>query len=194
MVDIENSGRLKELLKALSEDYANGKFTPILEADIVGYLYYLWISKFDNASKVHLNTRICGLVGKRRKFDFVAGDVKSGELLKLSNEEFPCVDKPWLVIEVKSFLNGFKGSQLKKRYRYVEGDLRKLAKLGETSNERYILFFDERNYLERIDKKRRSSRINSIVELRNKLDSNIKIIHVKTKKEKDKKVLTWNFL
>jgi hypothetical protein len=46
---------INELLQMLSQDYASRKFVPILETDVVGYLYYLWISKFGDARKVHLD-------------------------------------------------------------------------------------------------------------------------------------------
>ena len=61
---------IKELLENLSNDYSDGKFVPILEADVVGYLYHLWVFKVGNASRIHVDTRICGL--ESSKFDFVA--------------------------------------------------------------------------------------------------------------------------
>jgi len=100
---------IKELLENLSKDYVDKKFTPILEADVVGYLYYLWISKMGDARKVHLDTRICGFEDSR--FDFVVGDVNF-------HAEKPCI-KPEFVIEVKSFPPGFTNQQHRARYLHV---------------------------------------------------------------------------
>lgn len=173
---------IDELLRALSEDYGSGRFAPILEADIVGYLYHLLVSKHGNAGEVHINTRICGLVDK--KFDLVVGGVSY-------RAKRPCIAKPRLVVEVKSFPRGFTSSQCERRYRAVIGnDLPKLAKLEEPLDGRCALLFDEENYLIGFDSLRCSSRIRGIVEHRNNLDSRIKIIYMR----RAGKTLEWSLL
>ncbi|MEM3713988.1 MAG: hypothetical protein QXF82_03460 [Nitrososphaeria archaeon] len=161
---------IKELLKKLFEDYENNKFSPILEADIVGYLYHLCISKIGDAKNIHLDTRICELADK--KFDFVLGEV--------SNHGYrPCV-KPKLVIEVKSFPIGCSDQQHRVHYYHViDDDIPKIAKLKEPLNNRYILLFDEDNYLKGFDRKSKSARIDRIIKTRNDTDPKIKVIYVK---------------
>jgi hypothetical protein len=173
---------INELLQMLSQDYANGKFVPILEADVVGYLYHLWISKFGDAKKVHLDTRICAV--PNQKFDFVIGEVEYGA-------ERPCIRKPEIVIEVKSFSSGFTSSQRRIRYSKVEEhDIPKLAELKEPLDNRYILLFDEANYLKKLDTKSRMSKLNTIIQARNERDPKIKIIYV----ERVDKHLQWKLL
>ena len=64
--------------KCLSEmcDASTGRrFTPLLEADIAGYLYYLYTSGArGDASSLHLNMRLHG-AAENDKFDFVIGSV-----------------------------------------------------------------------------------------------------------------------
>jgi hypothetical protein len=173
---------INELLQMLSKDYANGKFVPILEADVVGYLYHLWISKFGDARKVHLDTRIC--IAPNQKFDFVIGEVEYGA-------ERPCIRKPEIVIEVKSFSSGFTSSQRRIRYSKVEEhDIPKLAELKEPLDNRYILLFDEANYLKKLDTRSRMSKLKTIIQARNERDPKIKIIYV----ERVDKHLEWKLL
>jgi hypothetical protein len=174
-------GIIKELLENLSRDYANSKFIPILEADVTGYLYYLWVSKIGDASRVHLDTRICGL--ENSKFDFVVGDVNL-------QAERPCI-KPELVIEIKSFPTGFTNQQHRVHYFHViENDIPKLGKLNKPLGDRYILLFDEDNYLKGFDRKSGTSRIERISMTRKTIDSQIKVIWI----NKEEKMLKWKIL
>ena len=162
---------IEELLQKLSLDYTNGNFVPILEADIVGYLYHLWISNFGSASRVHIDTRVCA--SPDRRFDFVIGEVNY-------HHKRPCVGEPELVIEVKSFPFGFTDQQHRVHYRHViEDDIPKLANMKEPTDNRYILLFDEDDYLKRFDTASKTSRISRIMQVRDELDSRIKIVHVK---------------
>jgi hypothetical protein len=68
-------------------------FKPLLEADVLGYLYHLWASKLNIADKLHLDARICA--APRQRFDFVIGEMDH-------NAKRPCI-RPELVVEVKSF-------------------------------------------------------------------------------------------
>ena len=171
---------IKVLLGNLPKDYGK-KFIPILEADVVGYLYYLWISKMGDASKVHLDTRIFGF--EDRKFDFVVGDVNF-------NAGKPCI-KPEFVIEIKSFPIGFTNQQHRVHYLHViEDDIPKIGKLKEPSDNRYILLFDEDNYLKGFDRKSKSTRIDRIRTTRNAIDPRIEIIWI----NKEEKILKWKIL
>ena len=51
-----------------------GEFAPILESDVVAYLYHLLISEGVPASKIHVNSRVVGLENK--KTDIVIGYIR----------------------------------------------------------------------------------------------------------------------
>ena len=173
---------IEELLQTLSQDYTSGIFVPILEADVVGYLYHLWILRFGSASRVHLDTRVC--VNPNKKFDFVIGEVDY-------HGKRPCIGKPEFVIEVKSFPSGFTDQQHRVHYFHIiENDIPKLANMKEPSNNRYILLFDEDDYLKGFDTASKTSRISWIMQVRDELDSRIKIVHVK----KIGKSIEWKLL
>jgi hypothetical protein len=162
---------IKELLQILFQNYTNGEFVPLLEADIVGYFYHLWISKFGNANKVHLDTRVCATSNKR--FDFVIGDVKY-------HTKRPCIEKPELVIEFKSFPLGFTNQQHRVHYLdVIKHDIPKLASIKKISSNRYILLFDEDGYLEGLDTVSGTPKLIRIKQTRDKQDPRIKIIYVK---------------
>jgi hypothetical protein len=61
----------------------------------------------------------------------------------------------------------------------MEDDIPKLAGLKEPLENRYILLFDEANYLEKFDTTSNKPKLNRIIQVRDKLDPRIKIIHVK---------------
>ena len=162
---------LEESLQVLSKDYAGGDFIPLLEADVVGYLYHILVSKLGSAAKIHIDTRIC--IDPNKKFDLVIGRVSS-------RVERPCIEKPELIIEVKFFSSGFTDQQCRIRYLHViEDDIPKLTNVKEPLDNRYILLFDEENYLQGRDTISGVSRINRIVRVRDERDPRIKIIHVK---------------
>jgi len=162
---------LEESLQTLSKDYAGGDFIPLLEADVVGYLYHLLVSKIGNAAKIHIDTRIC--IDPNKKFDLVIGRVSP-------YVERPCIEKPGLIIEVKFFSSGFTDQQCRIRYLHViKDDIPKLTNIKEPLDNRYILLFDENNYLKEFDTKSRTSIISQIMRVRNRLDPRIKIIYVK---------------
>jgi hypothetical protein len=174
---------IKQMLETLTKDYGDGSFKPILEADVVGYLFYLWVSKTFNASRVHLDTRICGITDKR--FDFVVGDVY------YPTADKPCTTNPELIIEVKSFPIGFTDQQHRVHYYHVlEDDIPKVAKARVPLKGRYVLLFDEADYLKGFDKVKNTTRLSRIIETRNELDSNVKIIHLK----RTAKLLKWKLL
>jgi hypothetical protein len=71
-----------------------------------------------------------------------------------------------------------------------EHDIPKLAELKEPLDNRYILLFDEANYLKKLDTKSRMSKLNTIIRVRNERDPKIKIIYV----ERVDKHLQWKLL
>lgn len=161
---------LEITLSKLIQDYAGGNFIPILEADIVGYLYHLWISQFGKANDIHLDTRICG---SNKRFDFVIGNVNY-------RSKRPCVKRPSLVIEVKAFPFGFTDQEHRKHYFHVmKDDIPKLASLKDPEIGRFALLFDEDNYLEGFDKASNTMRLKRILNVRSEHDPRIKIIHIR---------------
>jgi len=96
-MDMSQHDTLVVILTELSRDYVGQRFKPLLEADIAGYLYHLWISKVGDARRLHLDTRICEVPDQR--FDFVVGEI-------YYNVERPCITKPELVLEAKFFPHG----------------------------------------------------------------------------------------
>jgi len=171
-----------KVLEKLVADYAMNKFIPILEADVVGYLYHLLILEAGDASRIHLDTRIC-LFGNS-KFDIVMGAM-------CYEYKRPCIKEPELVIEANAFPKGFTRNQYRKRYqKTIEEDIPKLAHLAKPPKDRYILLFDENNYLRGYDRKTKSSRIDRIIMTRNNSDPSIKIIYI-TRHDRE---LKWEIL
>jgi hypothetical protein len=162
---------MKRLLGCLCEKYNSKAFVPILESDVVAFIYYLYLSHSEDASHMHLDTRVCQKTDRR--FDFVVGAV---------NYEFgrPCIDSPKLVAEVKAFPYGFTDQQHRVHYYHViDDDLPKLQSLKEFVDLRYMVLFDEDNYLRGFDTKAQSSRLECLIKLRNELDSEIIMVHLK---------------
>ena len=141
MQEDEGRYKIRSLFAIFTGDYNEGLFIPILESDVVGYLYHIWISQFGMPEIVHIDTRLCA--SPNQKFDFVIGQVSI-------NESRPCIREPELVIEVKAFPTGMSGPQHRVRWKHVvEGDIPKLARLKTPLENRYLLLFDEADYLKR---------------------------------------------
>lgn len=165
----------------LTRDYNETRFVPILESDVVGYLYYLWISQGGLPDKIHLETRVCA--SPNQKFDFVVGIIND-------NEEKPCIKEPELVIEVKAFPIGMRGPQHRVHWKHVvEDDIPKLASLRRPVKDRYLLLFDEANYLKGLYRARNMSKMNYIKKVRDEEDENILILNVRKTES-----LLWEFL
>jgi hypothetical protein len=116
------------------------------------------------------------------RFDLVIGDVNC-------YYKRPCIKDPELVMEFKAFPRGFTSPQHYVHYRYViderKGDIAKLAKLMNPQSNRYLLLYDEDNYLEQYDSKTHASRIKRIVKLRDEKDPLIKIIYLSRQGKKN---------
>lgn len=176
-------GRITSVIEELISDYNKGKYYPILEADIVGYFYHLWLLHNNDPKIIHLDTRICQVLEKPFFFDIVIGELNQGH-------KKPCIALPQSVIEVKMFPAGFSKSQLNKRYeRVLNQDLPKLAALKSLKTNRCLLLFDERFYLKGMDTTSKSSRIRNIEKIRDALDPEIKICYI-FKKD----TLNWDIL
>lgn len=134
-------------------------------------MYHLWATQIGGVGNLHLDTRICAKLDSR--FDFVVGDVSY-------HAKRPCIEKPELVVEVKAFVLGFTGPQYKVHYYHViEDDLPKLQALKEPVDSRYLLLFDEDDYLKGFDTATHSSRLDRVIHLRDELDPKIRIAHLK---------------
>lgn len=146
-----------------------GKLVPLLEADVVGYIYHLLITTFDgDASRIHLATRLVGTSGND-KYDLVIGQVMETEELKsrvirdagdidertkkmLSSKSIMSGFRPAisgeLVLELKHFARGFDPTQLRVHLEQAIQDVGKLKELRSVCPEgRALVLFDDRGYL-----------------------------------------------
>jgi hypothetical protein len=89
------------------EDFNHERVTPILEADIAGYLYYRIVTNGCPANMVYLATRVCGKAARSRKLDIVIGAL---------NKNDACV-APLLICELKVFQRwGHSDQQMNHRF------------------------------------------------------------------------------
>lgn len=131
-------------IQVLAQAAESGFFVPILEADVVAFLYHLLLSSSSCGSAVvHVDTRVSGS-GPSEKFDLVIGE------LSPSLEAVRPVVVPQFVIEVKVFLSGFTTKQHRIRYQQIlSRDLRKLAGFAKAGSHPTLVefIFDEVEYL-----------------------------------------------
>lgn len=177
------NAKLKQCLQTLSRSYNDGSFVPILEADVVGYLYHLWVSQHGMLNKVHLETRLCVSHNPNEKFDFVIGEVEYSGVR-------PCIKKLELVIEVKSYPIGFTDPQHRVHWSHViEDDIPKLARIKEPLTNRYLLLFDEDDYLKGLYRAQKMSKLDYIKHVRDNKDKEIVIVNMRKTES-----LLWEFL
>jgi len=118
-----------------------GEFIPILESDVVAYLYHLLVSEGVPASKIHVNSRVVGL--RNKKIDIVIGDIC---------EDGRRAIQPFMMMEVKAFFRDFEPQQCWRRFTNLIGkgksksDLEKLRAVS--CYLKFMLIVDERDYLE----------------------------------------------
>jgi hypothetical protein len=148
------------------------RFTPLLEADIAGYLYYLHaLAAGGNASHLHLNTRLYG-APEKDKFDFVVGSVLAAErqaaMLKVlertgsesdrkfaaskafANQLRPLI-RADLVVEFKFFAPGFSAQQNREHLGQAHEDIARLRSLAKLYPDyRGVLLVDTQNYLNEV--------------------------------------------
>ena len=102
----------------------------------------------------------------------------------------PCVGRPELVLEVKSFPFSFSGPQHRVHDDHViNDDLPKLSKIKEPLKDRYLLLFDEDDYLKGLHRAVNMSKLDGIKHIRDNSDKEIVIVNMR-KTEK----LLWEFL
>lgn len=142
---------LEERLTQISVARQSGRFVPILEADMSGYLYFLFVQQREgDASKWHLDTRVLGAAAND-KFDLVHGDVldssrrqaaivsQLGDSLSEEHRRMvaskvfaallrPAV-QPTLILEVKFFAPGFTPQQNREHFRHAIEDIQRLKTL-----------------------------------------------------------------
>jgi len=192
-----------QALDELCRAYRDKTFVPVLEADIAGYLYYALVKQNGgNASNIHLSGRIPAKEGKRKYPDLVIGDIwhvseqvhsyeewarsKDAKISVPRNEALRMIRlkgfrerlKPMtatieVVIEIKPFLHGFSSQQLHHRLKNTRADLEALATIV-SAKIHILIIFDELSYLVRASPK---TRLEQLIELRDSLDSDIRIIY-----------------
>ncbi|MDH4259813.1 MAG: hypothetical protein OEZ09_06405 [Betaproteobacteria bacterium] len=104
---------LDAALANFCDDFNNARITPILEADIAGYLYYRLVVNGCPTSMVYLATRVCGEAARSRKLDIVIGSL---------SRDIACVT-PLLISELKVFQRwGHSPQQMNQRFSGHLGD------------------------------------------------------------------------
>ena len=98
---------LEESLRDLCHEFNTGVFTPILEADVAGYLYHRLLTNGYAPNTVYLATRVCGEGARTRKPDLVIGSLHFNDA---------CV-RPSLICELKAFQRwGLSDQQMRRRF------------------------------------------------------------------------------
>ena len=139
----------------------NSGFEVLMESDLVALLFHCYLlTEKDLLNKVHIETRILNV--ERKRTDFAIG--------KIAYENKRPSIKPELVIECKTFSNGFTNSQLRKRFKYLKEDIEKVALLN-LDVPKFILIFDYHDYLD-------LNRKAEIIKLRDSTDDKIEIIRI----------------
>jgi len=97
MRSLETTEQARAVLDAALADFCNDfnqqMVTPILEADVAGYLYHRIVANGCPLNMVYLATRVCGEAARTRKLDIVIGTL---------NESAACI-APLLICELKVF-------------------------------------------------------------------------------------------
>jgi hypothetical protein len=110
-------------LSDFCEDFNRESVTPILEADIAGYLYHRIVENGCPPNMVYLATRVCGEAARIRKPDIVIGTL---------NKSDACIT-PLLICELKVFQRwGHSDQQMRHRFSGLLAE--DLPSLGEATN------------------------------------------------------------
>lgn len=133
-------GTFQRILDRFRNECLASGYLALLEADVSGWLFHLFLIDPTVKADVHLDTRVCNSDGR---FDLVVGE------LQFPETERPCIS-PQLVVEIKLFPKiGFTGSQNDRHYKEVlERDIPKLGKLKTAIECRATLIVDGCGYLE----------------------------------------------
>ncbi len=161
---------VEEIFQGVCTEYNAGRFSPLLEADVVGHVYHLLVTKLGgDASCVHLGTRLFGSP-KRAEYDLVMGECISTEeqrrsvealgeqvpeglrrsiRLKGSLPVFRPAIRGRLVLEFKMFAIGFDCGQLGEHVKQAVKDVTKLGALkDQLADRRAAVLFDDEGYLQ----------------------------------------------
>nr|MBN2278360.1 hypothetical protein [candidate division Zixibacteria bacterium] len=180
-----NNYDLVKQVENMVEEVKRGSFKPLLEADVVGFLYHLLISKAKvSVAELHLDTRVRG-ARKNDKLDIVIGDISTENIRR------PVI-VPRMVIEVKVFPIGFDAQQHRVHYEHVlNDDLPKLQRISQRKPDTAVveLLYDECPYLD--GKYKTQNRIDYLLSMRDKIAQSAKVI---VAKKKDKKADDWRVL
>jgi hypothetical protein len=149
------------------------RFVPLLEADIAGYLYYLYTIGADgDATRLHLDTRLYG-ASDNDKFDFVVGSILTATELQqamvkalegtgserdrriVASKSFSAQIRPLiradLVVELKLFAPGFTPQQNSAHLQQARDDIERLRTLAKFyPDSRGVLLVDTRNYVNEV--------------------------------------------
>jgi len=113
----------------MKKDFTTGQFVPLLEDDIVAYIYYRLVADgLCHASTVHVKTRAAGLPGK--KIDIVVGPVKEGIRRRDTRREV----EPVYAIEVKFFHTDQNPGERNNLASKIQQDINRMAKVLRTQS------------------------------------------------------------
>lgn len=166
-----SSKQLTKTVGYLIKKITSKQFSPILEADVVGYLYHLLIQKnICKAHLLHIDTRVAfGPNGAKV-------DMAVGKLIPVGSKETPAVAAR-MIIECKVFVEGFGSGRRGGAYSSLfSRDLPKLRKYAIANKKcrLVMLILDEKGYLNDEDTKR--DRLRQLIQERNKKCRAVKII------------------
>lgn len=117
---------LEDAIKWMAGEEAERRFKPVLEADLVAFLYHcLLLRKAEPLTAIHVQARVLGSESDKQKFDLVIGDV----LRRAGDTRLAAA--PELVLEVKILGTDFNASQVRNRLRGAKKDLLRLHHLAE---------------------------------------------------------------
>jgi len=193
----------EELCLACNE----AKHEPLLEADVVAYVYHILIASFGGSSRhLHLDTRVYG-ADQNEKYDLVIGDVvgskeqKKTVLTRLEVEKHERVEefrkilksdsvvqgfrpavKADAILEFKLFAQGFSPQQQRVHLDMVIDDVRKLNAIKAICPAgRGIVVFDDASYITK-------PRLDKILASRGTQDSALRMYLIQ---RKDSEMLRW---
>jgi len=119
---------LASIVERMCVEYRNGEFAPLLEDDIVAYLYSKLLAKgIASAAELHVKTRAMGLPGK--KVDLVVGSTARSWAKSASKRHVDAA----LAVEVKFLYDDTNPGQRANFPGNVKDDITKLRKLGKAS-------------------------------------------------------------
>lgn len=169
--------KLKNALKSLNQEYKTGLFDPILEDDVVTRIYHRILSNNGSLrTKVFVKTRILLNIPELRpnnKYDLVIGKRKSDR-----NKVWV---EPKLVSEFKVFPVGFGPQQLSRRRNHAIEDIKKLDEISRYCKKQVKLvlcLFDSIGWLKGFNRGDNITRLQKLVNFRNRTNRSIKIIGV----------------